>query len=305
MTRVERYEEDGSPIYAPDEGSLQILWDSLAKIHEVKNEEGVEKSAKFAIDEFFKLLYLTRAELDICASTLDLVDKVDANNVELKAVNYQALPSKANVPNYSSKFDAIRSAAAKLKAKAAELKQSTAVEHDIVANQFLKLRKDFSWPVKRIMHAKQLSIYFDPAELTPVACINFSPGLLFPQSAERFAPPEAVNPAHLAIIFRDQKGSLSLRLQELDQKSLCISQGDRKCFINLAIDESASESIKDWDSILQKVRYCLLAQMAADKLERDGISISFVDSVDSENDSELRRLFEGQICHILSNKATL
>ena len=85
---IERYGENGEIFYADDGGPLKNLWKYMAIIN---NESGglSEEKIKFDYNDFFKRLYLSRAELDVSNSVLELILKEGGN--ESEAGNYNIL----------------------------------------------------------------------------------------------------------------------------------------------------------------------------------------------------------------------
>lgn len=276
MTRIQRYDEDGTPILAPDAGELSLLWESLAVIQGQNVDKATANEAQsFSLAEFFKRLFLARAELDICASSLELIDKNDPEAIQFKAKRYEKsepVTSAGFSKAVMAKKVMIKEVAAKLRSKAIELQDSTKVEHDIVAATLLRIRQEFCWNLIRITSYRQITIYFDPSELTPIAAINFSPMLLFRNSSERYLSGDRLNPLHIAIIFRDNSGGLILKLQDSDgifSKNLKISTQNGDFVVTCKVPELASYDADSWDSILRQARYAVMVRMLVALIEKE------------------------------------
>jgi hypothetical protein len=283
MTQVQQYDEGGSPVLAPDSGDLGILWDSLAiiqentadKIRDLNNES-------FSAAEFFKRLYMARAELDICSAALDLIDKPANQNIELKALNYQNIKNypengfaKANLAKRAS----IIEAAAKLRSKASELYNSTSAENEIVASTLFRLHSEYRWNILRITSHRQVTLYFDPSESTPIAAVNISPMLLFRTSSERYLSGEHLNSLNLGIFFRNKNDKLILKLQDVQNvfdKNLEISTESEKFVLECKVECFASDRIEDWNNILSKARFALLIRLIANAIEKEAASTALV-----------------------------
>lgn len=275
--QIQLYDEAGAPILAPDSGELGILWDSLAAIHgeEVENAD-LLGSRSFSMDEFFKRLYLARAELDICASTLELIGKESDDNVELKAVNCQ----KEGVSYGKSGFNkaslakraSISQVVAKFRVKASDLIKTSKTEHEIVTLTLLRLRNQYRWNITRITSHRQITLYFDSAESTPVAAVTISPMLLFRNSGDRFMTGDHLNPINLALIFREHNGSLLLKLQaanDIFSKNLEISTKHESFLLDCRVDKIASDCIESWSSLLKKARFALMVRKIVGLVERE------------------------------------
>ena len=230
---VEYYAEDGQPVLGPDPSDvMQQLWSVTAQ-QELERREGLQprqKGPSFSLDEFFKLLCWSRAELDICAATVDLLGggAPEAASIKLHAVPVQdaAAPATAPSSHFARLLEATGRLARRLRADALKNRREREHEHHTVLHQLLPLRRDQHWVLLRA--PKALPVFVDPARFIPLVAIDFAPQRLFPRTSPALMAPhyckEPVDAACLALVVRERSsGQLHLKIWHKNDRTLVLT----------------------------------------------------------------------------------
>lgn len=182
---IERYGENGEIIYAAEAGPLKNLWKYMAIINE--KEEAVERVVErstFDYNEFFKRLYLSRAELDVTNSVLQLLLKEGDGNILLEAIQHEnnGEDNKEKITTNTClglKMEFLKEISKDLRASSDSLSENRREEHEIVSGVLLGLREKFRWNLVRILSAEQVQFTLDSV---PIIGIDYSPLALFKDS---------------------------------------------------------------------------------------------------------------------------
>lgn len=190
MSSVERYGENGEIIYAVEGGPLKNLWKYMSFINNETREELKEEQVKFDYNEFFKRLYLSRAELDVTNSVLELLlkegietgdhnDNVNSN-ISIEAIQHENDLGDFNINNtkgFGVKMGYLKEISKDLRKTSEFLSKNREEEHEIVSNVLLELREKFRWNLVRISNPEQQV----QVTLTgnPIIGIDYSPKVLF------------------------------------------------------------------------------------------------------------------------------
>lgn len=240
MTTVERYDEQGEPIYAIEGGPLKHLWKNLAIINEVdlkKKETPTE--INFDYNEFFKRLYLSRAELDVTNSILQLLlGETDGGDINISCVHHEneitrrdnekssTISSAQHI--YLLKNSLLAEVSKDLKLNAESLAKDRKEEHEIISEILLKLRENYRWNLVRISNSEQIQVLLDYKEMSPIIGIDFSPLSLFKDQSSReqhnYKHHYQIGSESLAIVVRHKSGNLALLFQQkLNYRKLAAS----------------------------------------------------------------------------------
>lgn len=237
MTRtIERYDEEGKAIYANKDGPLKDLWKIMAVINPIENREVVEANSVFDNNEFFKRLYLSRAELDVTSSVLQLLLKESASEISLqtaykgkeKQFYYQNLENNENDSGrfiYDFKNSLVKEIANNLRSSANLVRADRICEHETVAEILLNLREKHRMVLIRISSQDQIKLNLNYAEAIPIILIDFSPYTLFKDFSSReqrnYKSPDQISYENLALVIQEASGKLKLlfqsRLQYIDR----------------------------------------------------------------------------------------
>lgn len=284
MTLVERYDENGAPIYGSDSGPLNNLWKHMAIINEqLADNNNLSSVNSFDYNEFFKRLYLSRAELDITNSVLQLLlqdASVQADNIAIEAIHHEEEqkitlnPETSRKIVYGLKTALLKEIANELMVSSQTLWNNRNEEHDIVSGVLLKLREKFRWNLVRISAAEQVQVNIDYQEMTPIIGIDVSPYVLFKDSKSNceqynYRPSHQIGGDSMALILRKTTGQLCLLLQsklnvfagnvQVGIKDLATGKVDT-CVLyehlssgNL-FEFSADTGLQEWNAVLEEAR---------------------------------------------------
>lgn len=289
MTRtLERYDEAGQPIFAPECGELKNLWKFMEDSNAFNswNEKNSVNTTNFDYNEFFKRLYLSRAELDILGSVLQLFLNSGSNEeIKLELVKREL---QENKPISSMSEVDLCGDARILAIKASHL---TALEQDVLgyAKQLRKNRNEesvvllnilmrgvelYRWKLLRISSPDHIQLSLDYQEANPIIAIDYSPALLFKDSESHseqynYKQSHQISGDNLALVLRDNRGQISLLLQSkrrILHGSVIISLKniDTNTAIQFTlfssntfirnINYSSANSLEQWDNVLSEAR---------------------------------------------------
>lgn len=288
MTFVERYDESGEPIYAADSGPLNNLWKYLAIINDQSAIKLNPQSSKiFDYNEFFKRLCLSRAELDMTNSVLQLLlqeanNEATGTNISIDAVHHEE-DHKTNTEGlsktiYGHKTALLKEIGDELTASSRTLQKNRTEEHEIVSGVLLELREKFRWNLVRISAAEQIQVSVDYQETTPIIGIDYSPYALFKDSKSNreqynYKSYNQIGSESLAMIMREKTGKLGLLLQSKSRLFMGnvrvslkdLTTGDIHSGVlyesfsaGNIFDYSNAEGLNGWDTILKEARNRLL-----------------------------------------------
>lgn len=228
MTTVERYDDQGEPIYAIEGGPLKHLWKNLAIINEIDLKEGDSSAGvKFDYNEFFKRLYLSRAELDVTNSILQLLlGETEGSDINISCVHHDneisgnigksTMSSAQHI--YLLKNSLLAEVSKDLKLNAESLTKDRKEEHEIISGILLKLRENYRWNLVRISSSEQIQVHIDYQEMSPIIGIDFSPLSLFKDQSSReqhnYKHHHQIGSESLAIVVRHKSGDLVLLFQQ-------------------------------------------------------------------------------------------
>ena len=186
---IVRYGENGEIIYAPEGGPLKNLWKYMAVINnDTSNEESV-KEIPFDYNEFFKRLYLSRAELDVTNSVLQLLLGEGDRNISLEAIHHDNVDeSKENISSATSlrlTTEFVKEISRDLRRSSEALGNNRREEHEIISSVLLALREKFRWNLVRISSVDQVQVTLDYQEATPIIGVDYSPLVLFKSPSSR------------------------------------------------------------------------------------------------------------------------
>ena len=281
MTTVERYDEQGEPIFALEGGSLKQLWKHLAIINEINTNEGVEAvTEKFDYNEFYKRLYLSRAELDVTNSIIQLLlGEADDNNINLSCVQHENETNFANNEKvgmsstqsvYLYKHSLIKEVSKDLRMNAESLAKNRREEHEVTSKLLLKLREKYRWNLVRISNSEQIQVHIDYQVMIPIIGIDFSPLTLFKDQSSReqynYKLHHQIGCESIALVVRSKSGLGLLFQQKMNSRQLTISA----CVKNLKTGAESKailfkpfpyeivkyfgENLSDWHSHLMDAR---------------------------------------------------
>ena len=313
---VERYDENGEPISVIDGGPLKHLWKYLSIISEndqLKLDQIIEK---FDYTEFFKRLYLSRAELDVTSSILELLlkEEVSDDAISLNIIHHESqLRSQYEFESdkmiFEMKNSFLKDISKDLKSSSEALRANRTSEHDMVGKVLLELRESFHWNLVRICTMDQVQINIEYQEMSPIIGIDYSPMALFKDSSSleqyNYKSSHQIHGDNLALILRHNSGSLSLLFQskigilertavltvidlETNHKSNYILF--EKSLLNM-IELNTTSTLNDWNKLLIDARnrvICFnimkLISTSASKYPQDIIDFSsFSTTVDIES----------------------
>ena len=320
MTSVERYNEQGEPIYSIEGGPLKNLWKKMAIINQIslKNSNSIVNE-KFDYNEFFKRLYLSRAELDVTNSVLQLLlGENDGDNINLSCLHYDnktknfngdksAMSSVRSV--YNIKFSLINEVSADLRKSVESLLLNRKEEHVIISDILLKLREIYRWSLVRISSPEQIQVQLDYQEMVPTIGIDFNPLSIFKDQTGReqhnYKPHHQIDSENLALAVRNKLGDLSLLFQQkINYRMLSISAGLKNCktgnesrviLYRPAPDDTikyCNNNLSEWNNNLADARDRAICLNIMKLLANEASSIS-KDQVDFDPKNLSIRLSEG------------
>jgi hypothetical protein len=231
---IERYEDNGDPIYEEEGDPLKEMWKFMSAYNQdkygaprKKNETEIEtKDRAFDYTEFSKRLYLARAELDITSSVLHLLTSVDETNpINLSILQHHdnnATASNSSADSekrvFALKASFIANISKDLRSNAETLQFNRACEHKNICGILFSLRENYSCSLVRISTPEHIQVSLDYKELVPIIGINYCPSVLFKNSSDsseqyNYRPPHLVSGEHLALVLQTPKGALKLLFQ--------------------------------------------------------------------------------------------
>lgn len=328
---IERYDEMGEPVYSKDGGPLKNLWKFKALINEENDQkEGGQVAEKFDYNEFFKKLYLSRAELDVTNSIMQLLLKEVNGNISLNAIHheYSLNEQHDNVNNSDKKVFELKNRflkeiSADLKSTSRNLMKNRTEEHETIYNVLIELREKYHWILVRISTIEQILVNFDYQEMTPIFAIDFSPASLFKDSSfseqYNYKLSHQISGENLALILRDKCGGLRLHLQS----KLCIFDhhvimGLKNCesgeqFNYVLFEKKLSktvpfETLDKWNDLLFDARnrlICLnvmkILSSSASKFPTDSVNFSNLElNISIQSKWEINIKFQSD-CELVKN----
>ena len=229
MTRtIERYDKEGTPIYSNKEGPLKDLWKFLAITNPIESNEVLEASSVFDNNEFFKRLYLSRAELDVTSSVLQLLLNESAGDISLQAahkekekqINLQNFEQNENDSErliYNFKNSLIKEIANNLRSSANVVRADRLCEHETVAEILLNLREKHRMVLLRISSHDQIKANLNYSEAIPIILIDYSPYTFFKDFSSReqrnYKSSDQISYENLALVIQETSGKLKLLFQ--------------------------------------------------------------------------------------------
>lgn len=229
VSRVERYGEDGAPVLLPEPGAYDELWSALA----LRENEEAEEQTQFDLGEFFKRLCMARAELDICATVLEMLASGGASgsgqaasgsgqDVAVGLVKHEAPVSAgdecaADDCCHAVKLQCLRSIAAELSGAAQRLRRNRQIEHDSVVGVLLPMRERYGWPLLR-PSGGNVAVVVDAARHVPVMAIDYSPLRWFKTTGRQeqwnYRAAEQIGSDTVAVLLQDRDGDIRLCFQD-------------------------------------------------------------------------------------------
>lgn len=269
---VERYGETGEIICAVDGGPLKNLWKYMSLINnENEMEELKEETVKFDYNEFFKRLYLSRAELDVTNSVLQLLLKDgvgdDSKNISIDAIHYET-DFRENInplTSFGVKMEILKEISKDLRKTSDSLFNNRRKENEIVSNILLELREVFRWNLTRISNLEQ-QVQVTLETSTPIIGIDYSPQVLFKTclKGEQYNYNLQIGNENLALVLCEGKSEdLSLLFQSNHlEKSTFFSfkniktgrKSSRILYKKLESKILSSSEISKWDEVLREAR---------------------------------------------------
>lgn len=229
MSTIERYDEQGEPVHEIEGGPLKHLWKNLSIINEVDLEKGdSSKEIKFDHNEFFKRLYLSRAELDVTNSILQLLlGETNGGDIKISCVHHdneiiENASDKSSISSaqhiYLLKSSLLSEVSKDLKLNAEAMAKDRKEEHKIITEILLKLRENYRWNLVRVSNSEQIQVHLDYQELSPIIGIDFNPLSLFKDQSSReqynYKHHHQIGSESLAIVVRHKSGDLVLLFQQ-------------------------------------------------------------------------------------------
>ena len=299
MSTVERYDENGEAIFATEEGPLKNLWKYLSIINETGfNDTLIVEGDKFDCNEFFKRLYLSRAELDVINSVLKLLLKEGDCTITLEALPHEnveiTMTSKfplkpTNQVIYGLKRSFLREISKDLKDNSDNLKKNREQEHVTITGILLKLREEYRWNLVRLSSPDQIQVTLNYQEMTPVIGIDYSPSTLFKDittnSEQRnYKLSHQIGSESLALVVRNKEGKLILLFQSRTQEENIVIKlnnlvnGEenqsillKKGQFSIELNEE-NDNLNEWNEALKQSRNRLICQnimkLLIDEIER-------------------------------------
>lgn len=274
MTQIERYDEQGAPVYAPERGPLENLWKFMSIINPPVTSASTSAAGEtFDYNEFFKQLYLSRAELDVTSSVLEILLTPPSNDTETIGLNALKFENE-HVEAISSgcaanqKCKELQKLSGYLRSSAEVIKTNRVREHEALSGVILKLRESFHWPLVRLINYNQIQLSLEPTGNVPIIGIDFSPMRLFKDSSynreqHNYLAPDQIPSEQLALITQNHLGDLQLLFQSKNihfGKRLQISLKDENLVVQdrwvfpenlINMSDRFINNFENWNSILK------------------------------------------------------
>jgi hypothetical protein len=278
---MERYDENGEIIYTVDGGPLKNLWKFMSLIENDTKGSKVE-AIKFDYNEFFKRLYLSRAELDVTNSVLQLLIKEGENfvadsNISIEEIHHEENEnelSNFNIDNLNSfgvKLEILKEISNDLRKTVDSLSKNRQEEHFTVSNVLLELRDKFRWNLIRISNLEQQVQVQVTLEIgsSIIIGIDYSPQVLFKDryknskgEAQYNYNLQIGNENNLALILQSKAGDLLLLFQSkhlensktFSIQNLKTGQKNSKLLYQKFESMTCPLNICKWDEALKEAR---------------------------------------------------
>lgn len=229
--QLERYDDNGEPVFAPEGDHLKDLWKFISIYTQNKLENSSKTSQEhreFDYTEFSKRLYLSRAELDVTSSVLQLLASEGENNTfNLSVVHHEASPepfdlNKSGGDNpekriLSLKTSFIASITKDLRSYVDSLTFDRTCEHRNICDILYLLREDFHCSLVRISNPDQIQVSLDYREFVPIIGINYCPSELFKNTSDseqyNYRSSHQILGDNMALVLQTAQGDLKLLFQ--------------------------------------------------------------------------------------------